>query len=110
MVAPQQFNSLRGEQIDQIKQAISARSPGDGLTVMSFQGVTSVLVSLEHHPLRVGRVLVTEVQIPKSGESHGILCYRKDGTHFVVGAKPGEINELWDCAISKVRMSNKSDA
>jgi len=110
MAAPQQSNSLRQEQIDQIKKAISTQSPGSGLTVLSMWGKESVLVSLDDHPLKVGRFSVNQAEIPKSGEAGCILCRREDGTNVPLAARPTEIKELWEFAISRVRMCSKSGA
>ena len=110
MAAPQQSNSLRQEQINQIKQAISTQSPGSGLTVLCMWGVTSVLVSLENHPLKVGRFSVTEAEIPQSEEARCILCRGADGKKVTLAARPSEIKELWDFAISRVKMCNQSGA
>ncbi len=110
MAAPQQSNSLRQEQIDRIKQAISRQSPGSGLTVLYMWGDESVLVSLEDHPLKVGRFSVNQAEIPKSGETGYICCRREDGRNVQLAARPSQIKELWDFAISRVRMCSQSGA
>lgn len=110
MAAPQQTNSLLSEQINQIKRAISTQSPGSGLTVLCMWGNESVLVSLEDNPLKVGRFSVNQAEIPKSGEAGSILCRREDGRNVSLAAKPSEIKELWDFAISRVRSCSQSGA